>query len=339
MGASRTTGPRLLTGDRPTGPLHLGHYVGTLRNRVRLQDGHDTFVLVADQHMLTTRLDRLDEIERNVREDVLGNLAVGVDPERATFALQSQVPEIAELFLYLSMLVSVPRVQRIPTLKEQLRSAAKREPSYGLLGYPILQAADILVVKGEVVPVGPDQRPHIELARELARAFDRQFGPVFPEPRALVSDDAALPGTDGQAKMSRSLGNTIDLFDDDATIERKVMGMYTDPTRLRPTDPGHVEGNPVFALHRSFNADAAEVAELEDRYRSGRVGDVEVKQRLIDVLTGVLGPIRERRDELHLEAPSIVDDLLADGTARMRSVTRQTLGDVRQAMRLDYFKA
>jgi tryptophanyl-tRNA synthetase len=329
--------PRLLTGDRPTGPLHLGHFVGTLQNRVRLQETYDTFILVADQHMLTTRLDRLSEIEANIREDVLGNLAVGVNPGKATIYLQSRVPETAELFLYLAMLVSVARAQRIPTLKDKLRELHVTQPSYGLLGYPILQAADILLIRGDLVPVGPDQRSHVELTREIARGFNDRFAPLFPVPVGLTPDAGPLPGTDGSPKMSRSVGNTINLFDDTETVRAKVMSMYTDPTRLRPTDPGHVEGNPVFAFHDAFNPDPGEVANLKARYVAGRVGDVEVKERLIAVLNAFLDPFRQRRGELLADNPSIVEDVLRSGTTRARREAAETLRQVRTAMRIDYF--
>src|SRR5216110_3497446 len=211
---------RILTGDRPTGKLHVGHYVGTLANRVRLQDEYETFLLIADYHMLTTRLDKLAEIEQNIRDDVIDNLAVGVDPEKVTYFLQSLVPQIPELHLYFSMLVSVPRVQRIPTLKEQLRDHGLAQPTYGLLGYPVLQAADILIVKGDLVPVGRDQESHVELTREIARRFNELFAPIFPLPESLIPDGGMLPGTDGSGKMGKSLGNPIFLTDDSKTVEK-----------------------------------------------------------------------------------------------------------------------
>ncbi len=333
-----TRRPRLLTGDRPTGPLHLGHFVGTLQNRVLLQDSHDTFILVADQHILTTRLERLDEIEANVRQDVLGNLAVGVDSGKSTIYLQSQVPETAQLFLYLAMLVSVSRVQRIPTLKDKLREIQLAQPTYGLLGYPILQAADILLLRGEIVPVGPDQLSHLELAREIARGFNQRFAPMFPVPTGLAPIGGTLPGTDGSPKMSRSVGNTIDLFDDPETVRAKVMSMYTDPTRSRATDPGHVEGNPVFAYHEAFNPDLDEVADLRARYVAGRVGDVEVKERLVTALDAFLHPIRQRQRDLLADNPSIVEDVLRAGARRARSEAAATLRRLRAAMQIDYFE-
>src|SRR5438445_1145074 len=279
--AAKQTRKRILTGDRPTGRLHVGNYVGTLANRVKLQDEYETFLLVADHHMLTTKLDGLSQIEQNIRDEVIDNLAVGVDPEKVTYILQSLVPQIPELHLYFSMLVSVPRVQRIPTLKDQLRDHGLAQPTYGLLGYPVLQAAGSLSVKGALVPVGKDQESHVELTREIARRFNELFAPIFPEPKSLVPDLGLLPGIDGREKMGKSLDNAIYLRDDAKTVERKVMSMYTDPKRIRATDPGTVEGNPVFVYHDSFNPDKSAVDDLKRRYRDGTVGDVEVKRQLV----------------------------------------------------------
>ena len=335
-GAPKPARKRILTGDRPTGRLHLGHYVGTLENRVRLQDTYDTFLLVADYHMLTTRLERLDEIGQNIRDVVLDNLAAGIDPEKVTIYLQSLVPQMTELHLYFSMLVSVSRAQRIPTLKEQLRDHEITQPSYGLLGYPVLQAADILCVRGDLVPVGRDQESHIEMTREIARRFNELFAPVFPVPEGLIPSDKLLPGIDGNSKMGKSLGNAIDLADDSETVKRKVMAMYTDPKRIRATDPGKVEGNPVFIYHDLFNPNQAEIAELKERYRGGKVGDVEVKQRLYAALERFLEPIRARRARYASNA-KLVDEIIANGSERARHEAAKTLHDVRHAMRLDYF--
>jgi len=334
--AAKRTRKRILTGDRPTGKLHLGHYVGTLANRVKLQDEYETFLLIADYHMLTTRLDNLEEIEQNVRDDVIDNLAVGVDPAKVTYFLQSRIPEIPQLHLYFSMLVSVPRVEKIPTLKDQMRDHSLKEPTYGLLGYPILQAADILIVKGDLVPVGRDNESHVEITREIARRFNQLFGPVFPEPRSLLPTMGLLPGTDGREKMGKSLNNAINLSDDPKTIERKVMRMYTDPNRVSPTTPGTVEGNPVFVYLDAFDPNTSEVAELKRRYAAGSVGDVEVKRRLVDVIERFVAPIRERREELAAK-PGLVDDILAAGTERVRREAKATLHEVRHAMKLDYF--
>jgi len=333
---AKRTRKRILTGDRPTGPLHVGNYVGTLANRVKLQDEYETFLLVADHHMLTTKLEGLAEIEQNIRDDVLDNLAVGVDPEKVTYLLQSLVPQIPELHLYFSMLVSVPRVQRIPTLKDQLRDHGLREPTYGLLGYPVLQAADILVVKGDLVPVGKDQESHVELTREIARRFNELFAPVFPEPKSLIPEVGLLPGTDGREKMGKSLDNAIYLSDDPKTVEHKVKAMYTDPKRIRATDPGTVEGNPVFVYHDAFNPDKAEVADLKERYREGKVGDVEVKRKLVEALEAFLAPIRARRAE-YAAKPKLVDEILAAGSERARREATQTLHGGRAAMQLDSF--
>ncbi len=335
--AKPKTRKRILTGDRPTATsFHLGNYYGTLKNRVRLQEEYDSYFLIADYHMLTTRLSDLQEIGRNIRELVIDYLAVGIDPARTTIYLQSLIPEVTELFLYFAMLVTVPRAQRIPTLKEKMKETNIEVPTYGLLGYPILQAADILMVKGDLVPVGRDQESHIELTREIARRFNELFEPVFPLPEALIPEGGVLPGIDGAGKMGKSLGNAIFLADDTATVKRKVMGMFTDPRRIHATDPGTVEGNPVFALLNEFDPDRAEVEDLERRYREGRVGDVEVKRRLFDVLDGFLGPIRERRAQ-YAKDPALVDEIVREGSARARDEARRTLHEVRTAMKLDYF--
>ena len=333
---AKKTRKRILTGDRPTGKLHVGNYVGTLANRVKLQDSYETFLLVADHHMLTTKLDGLGQIEQNIRDDVIDNLAVGVDPEKVNYFLQSLVPQIPELHLYFSMLVSVPRVQRIPTLKDQLRDHGLAQPTYGLLGYPVLQAADILIVKGDLVPVGRDQESHVELTREIARRFNELFAPVFPVPESLIPDMGLLSGIDGRDKMGKSLDNAIFLSDDPKTVEQKVKRMYTDPNRVRADTPGRVEGNPVFVYHDTFNPDKAEVDDLKARYREGKVSDVEVKRSLLVALERFLAPIRERRAELESK-PRLVDEILAAGSERARREAAATLHEVRAAMRLDYF--
>ncbi len=322
---------RILTGDRPTGKLHLGHYVGTLSNRVRLQDEYECFFIVADYHMLTTRLENLEEIRDNVRDLVLDYLSVGIDPAKSTIYLQSLAPQVCELHLIFSMLATVPRLQRVPTLKEQMRNLHIQHPSYGLLGYPVLQAADILIVRGNLVPVGRDQASHLEVTREIARRFNDLYGEVLPVPDTLIGEVGTLVGTDGQAKMSKSLSNAIYLSDDAATVERKVRGMYTDPTRLRATDPGHVRGNPVFAYHDAFNPSKNEVNDLKRRYRAGRVGDVEVKNKLAAALNAFLDPIRERRTYYERQA-GVVEDIIQRGSSRVRQEGEKTLAAVRGAM-------
>ena len=326
---------RLLTGDRPTGKLHLGHYVGTLANRVRLQRLFECFFIVADYHILTTRLTNLDEIEGNIYDQVIDYLSVGIDPQQSIIYLQSLVPEVAELDLLFAMLISVPRLERVPTLKEVVRDLRLESASYGLLGYPVLQAADILMVKADVVPVGRDQMPHIEVTREIARRFNDLYGEVFPLPEGLVGEVPILVGIDGKAKMSKSLGNAIFLSDDARTVERKVMSMYTDPTRIHPTDPGHVEGNPVFIYHDAFNPNRAEVEELKARYRAGKVGDVEVKRRLARALNEFLEPFRERRRQLE-QQPETIREIIMQGSDVARREAQRTLEEAKAAMGLRY---
>jgi tryptophanyl-tRNA synthetase len=327
--------PRILTGDRPTGPLHLGHYVGTLANRVKLQSTHELFLIIADYHTLTTQPthERVSRTRRNAREIVLDYLSVGIDPNQATIYVQSDVPEVAELTLLFSMLVTVPRLERVPTLKETMRDQHITQPSMGLLGYPVLQAGDILLVRADLVPVGGDQASHVEVTREIARRFNTLYGDVFKVPEALIGDVPTLVGIDGQLKMSKSLGNAIYLSDDAATVSAKVMQMYTDPARVRADVPGTVEGNPVFVFHETFNDDKAEIEDLKARYRAGRVGDVEVKRKLAAALGRFLDPIRDRRAEF-ASRPSLADDLLAAGADRAGPIARETLRLARQAMGL-----
>jgi len=325
----------MLTGDRPTGPLHLGHYLGSLSMRVNLQDKIETFVLMADLHVLTTRTEKLDEIGDNIREVVLDYLSVGIDPKKTTIYLQSLVPEVLELFWLFMPLVGVPRAQRIPTLKEQVRDLKLESSSMALLSYPILQAADILMVKGDVVPVGADQASHVELTREIARRFNQTYGKVFPEPDAHIVP--VLIGTDGQAKAGKSIGNVILLSDDTKAVETKVRSMYTDPKRIRADIPGTVEGNPVFIYHDHFNDNTDEVDDLKDRYRKGAVGDVEVKTKLADAINRFLDPIRERRAEFAAQK-GFVDDVIRDGSARARVECQRTLAEAREAMGLTYFR-
>jgi tryptophanyl-tRNA synthetase len=329
---------RLLTGDRPTGKLHLGHYVGSLENRVRLQEEYECFFLVADYHVLTTGAEHTREIGRNIRDLVLDYLSIGIDPERSTIYVQSLVPEVAVLYLILSMLTTVPRLQRVPTLKEVMRDLRLETATLGLLSYPVLQAADILMVRADVVPVGKDQSSHLEVTREVARRFNELYGPVFPEPETVTGRVGTLVGTDGQAKMSKSLDNAIYLSDDAATVEKKVSRMFTDPTRIHPTDPGHVEGNPVFIYHDAFNHDTAEVDELKARYRKGTVGDVEVKKRLARALNEFLAPIRERR-AAWAATPGRLEEILVEGSRVARREARQTVALCLQRMGMDYFEA
>ncbi|HEX7117927.1 MAG TPA: tryptophan--tRNA ligase [Longimicrobiales bacterium] len=331
---------RILTGDRPTGRMHLGHWVGSLRNRVRLQDTHECYFIIADLHTLTTRpeKDAIAAVPDNIRQMVLDYLAVGIDPERCVIFVQSAVPDVAYLQLLLGMLVSLPRLERVPSIKEMAEAAHLDVLPFGLVGYPVLQAADILLPRAELVPVGRDNVPHVEVTREIARRFNHLYGDVFPEPEPLVSEVPTLPGIYGKRKMSKSLDNAILLSDPPEEVERRVMRMYTDPNRVRPDIPGRVEGNPVFIYHDIFNADRDEVEELATRYRQGRVGDIEVKRKLARALNAFLEPIRERRAAFAAR-PALVDAILDEGNRRMRAVAAETMARVRDAMGLTYFGA
>jgi len=330
--------PRLLTGDRPTGRMHIGHWVGSLQNRVRLQYTHDCYFIVADLHTLTTRPEKesLARVPDHIRQMVLDYLAVGIDPELSVIYVQSAVPEVAYLHLILGMLVSVSRLERVPTIKDMAEDAGLETIPFGLVGYPVLQAADILLARANLVPVGRDNVPHVEVTRELARRFNHLYGEVFPEPEPLISDVPVLPGIDGKRKMSKSLDNAILLSDPPEEVERRVMRMYTDPARVRADIPGRVEGNPVFLYHDLFNPDTAEVEDLKERYRQGRVGDVEVKKKLARALNAFLEPFRERRAAFEGRA-GLVDEILAEGNRRMREVAAETMALVREAMGLNYF--
>ncbi len=329
---------RILTGDRPTGKLHLGHYVGSLKNRVALQDAYDCFFIIADLHTLTTKSEKSDlmQLNDNIYNVVLDYLSVGIDPERSVIFLQSAVPEEYELTLLLGMLVSVPRLSRLPSIKDMARAANMDEETvpFGLIGYPVLQAADILLPRAHLVPVGKDNEAHVEITRELARRFNRTYGQeVFPEPEVMIGDVPSLIGTDGQAKMSKSLGNAIMLSDDKETVEQKVRGMYTDPNRVRADIPGRVEGNPVFIYHDAFNPDVDEVNDLKDRYRKGTVGDVEVKRKLARAINNFLDPIRERRARYEAN-PGMVEEILMAGTRTMQAAAQETMARVYDAMEM-----
>lgn len=322
---------RILTGHRPTGPRHLGHLVGTLENWARLQDSHECFFLVADLHILTTDYAHPRQVQENVLNMLADWLAAGIDPQRATIVLQSIIPEHAQLALLLGMLTTVSRLERVPTYKEQVKEL-DLQPSLGLLTYPVLQAADILVYKANVVPVGEDQLPHIELTRETARRFNQVYGQTFPEPKALLSKAARLPGLDNRT-MHTSYDNAIYLRDTPEETARKVMTMYTDPARIHATDPGHVDGNPVFTYHEVFNPNQAEVEELKSRYRAGKVGDVEVKSRLAEVLNAYLSPLRARRAAL-IAQPKMLMEVLFSGTVKAKFIAQQTLEEVYARMGL-----
>lgn len=334
----------ILTGDRPTGPLHLGHYVGSLASRVELQKEYNTFVLIADIQALTDHFDQPEILQQSVREVMLDYLAVGLDPERVTFVLQSMVPEIHELAVHYLNHVTLARALRNPTVKGELQEKRERGQTemfgaemdfpMGFLVYPIHQAADITAFDADLVPVGEDQLPMIEQTREIVRKINNMYGEgVLKEPDGRVGSHGRLPGIDGRAKMSKSLGNAIYLKDPEKEVNRKVRQMYTDPKRVRADIPGTVEGNPVFIYHDVFNPDKAQIEDFKARYREGRIGDVEVKKALAAAINGFLDPIRERRAAWEAR-PDEVIDLLLTHTERARATAKRVLGRLRAAMGL-----
>jgi tryptophanyl-tRNA synthetase len=327
---------RVVSGMRPTGQLHLGHLVGALNNWVPLQDQYECFYFVADWHALTSEYADTGKVVENTYAMVADWIAAGLDPDKSTFFIQSLVPEHAELFLLLSMVVPVPWLERVPTYKEQQEDLKERDLStFGFLGYPLLQTADVTIYDAKFVPVGADQVAHLELSREAVRRFNNFFGDVLCEPQPLLTPVSRLPGLDGDKKMSKSIGNTIDLADDADTVMKRVRQMYTDPKRVRADIPGTVEGNPVFTYHDAFNPDRAEVDDLKERYRAGRVGDVEVKTKLAKALNVYLDPIRARRAAL-LAKPGFVQEILHEGSKKARVVAEQTMDRVRDAVKLRY---
>ena len=330
-----TVKPRVVSGMRPTGKLHLGHLVGALQQWARLQDDYDCMYFVADWHALTSEYSDTSGLAGYACDNAADWIAAGVDPDRSTLFIQSQVPEHAELYLLLQMVVPIPWLERVPTYKEQIEQLAEKDLStLGFLGYPLLQGADVIIYKANYVPVGDDQVPHLELDREVVRRFHGFFGELFPEPQPLLTNFPRLPGLDNR-KMSKSYDNAISLSDDAATVKKKVMRMYTDPKRIRADIPGTVEGNPVFTYHDAFNPDTAEVDDLKARYRAGTVGDVEVKQKLARALNAALDPLRERRAEV-LSRPGRVREILMDGSLRARRIARETMEQVREAVGLAY---
>jgi len=327
----------ILTGDRPTGPLHLGHYVGSLENRVKLQNEHKTFIMLADLQAMTDNVDNPEKVRNNVLEVAFDYLAVGIDPKEATIFIQSQIPQIAELAIIYLNLVTVNRLKRNPTVKSEIKQRGFGENlTAGFLVYPVHQASDITIVKGTLVPVGEDQLPMIEQTNEIVRRFNFLYKTdVLQECKAVISKVKRLPGTDGKEKMSKSLGNAIFLKDDADTVSKKVMSMYTDPDHIRVEDPGKIEGNTVFSYLDVFDPDTTEVQKLKEHYQRGGLGDVKVKRRLIDVLNNFLEPIRSKRKEFEKD-PEAVMKMLLDGCAHTRDVAAQTMQEVKQAIKLDY---
>jgi tryptophanyl-tRNA synthetase len=324
-----------VSGMRPTGKLHLGHLVGALHNWTQLQQTHQCFYFVADWHALTSEYADTSQVTRHAIDNVTDWLAAGIDPERSTIFVQSLVPEHAELYLLLSMIIPIPWLERVPTYKEQQEQLTEKDLStHGFLGYPLLQTADVIIYDANFVPVGEDQVPHLELSREVVRRFHNFYGPVFVEPQPLLTHFPRLPGLDNR-KMSKSYGNTIDLADTAADVEAKVRQMYTDPKRVRADIPGTVEGNPVFVYHDAFNPDRDEVDDLKARYREGRVGDVEVKKKLSKALNAYLEPMRDRRAQYDAH-PERVREIMHEGSKKARAIAIDTMARVRAAMHLQY---
>ncbi len=330
----------VLTGDRPTGPLHLGHYIGSLANRLILQDNpaYKQFVMLADVQALTDNAEHPEKVSENILQVALDYLAIDIDPQKTTIFIQSLIPEIAELTIFYLNLVTVNRLRRNPTVKTEIQQKGFGEhvPA-GFLIYPVSQAADITIVKGELVPVGEDQLPVIEQTNEIVRAFNRIYKTnVLIEAQPLLSSIARLPGIDGHAKMSKSLGNAIFLSDSHEVVVQKVKSMYTDPHHIRITDPGRIEGNTVFAYLDAFDPDKEYVANLKEQYQRGGLGDMTVKKRLIEVLEAFLNPIRTKRSAL-AQDPAYIMHILAEGTTATRHVATETMREVRHAIGIDYF--
>jgi tryptophanyl-tRNA synthetase len=324
---------------RPTGQLHIGHLVGALGNWVPLQDTYDCFYFIADWHALTSEYADTSRLTRNAVDNVADWIGAGLDPEKSTFFVQSLVPEHAELYLLLSMVVPVPWLERVPTYKEQQENLKDKDlSSIGFLGYPLLQTSDVAMYDGKLVPVGEDQVAHLEVAREAVRRFNNIFGggtDVLTEPQPLLTTFGRLPGLDGDKKMSKSLGNTILMSDSPEEVQKRVRQMYTDPKRVRADIPGTVEGNPVFIYHDAFNPDTAEVEDLKARYRAGKVGDVEVKTKLAKAINAFLDPIRARRAAA-LARPGYLREVMFEGSKKARAVATETMERVRDAVKLKY---
>lgn len=327
------TKKRILTGDRPTGKLHLGHYVGTLKNRVKLQHEYDSIFIIADLHMLTTKNspEQIAQSEKNAVQMVLDSIAAGIEPENVKFYYQSAIPEVHELYTLLQNLITVSRLERIPSLKDMARDANIEMP-FGLLGYPVLQTADIIGVKANLVPVGKDNVAHVEISREIARRFNNLYGEFFPIPEFLIGEEASLTGLYGNQKMSKSANNAIFLSDSPEEVKRAVMKMKTDENRVRADIPGRVEGNPVFIYHDLFNEDKTEIEDLKARYRTGSVGDVEVKEKLAVAINRFLDPFRERRQKY--ERSGVVEEIILQGTIEVREEIKQTVYEMKKLMGL-----
>ncbi len=329
---------RILTGARPTSnSFHLGNFAGSLNNLVKLQDQYEVFIPIVDLHALTTHFDKTADLKKNIQGLMLSYLSVGLDPKKVTFFIQSEVPSVLELAYFLSILTPRSVIDRQPALKEKLDQG--NQDTVGLYYYPVLMAADILLPRAHLVPVGKDQKAHVEFARDIAIKFNNLYGQVFPIPEPLIGEVPTLPGTDGKMKMGKSLNNAIFLTDSPEEVEKKVMSMYTDPTRIKPTDPGHIEGNPVFTYLDAFGGenDKDQILDLKKRYQAGTVGDVEVKKYLVEVLNNFLEPIRIRRAEYEKQ-PELIDKILREGIEKAEDEAKKTMEAVRKAMKMEYFK-
>jgi len=325
---------RILTGDRPTGKLHLGHYVGSLANRIKLQDEYDSYIIIADVQALTTNFENPENLSRDTMQIAEDYLAAGLSPDKSTIFIQSMIPEIHELTMYYSMFTSVNVLRHNPTVKVEARQHGFSDMTYGFLGYPVSQAADISIFKANLVPVGEDQIPHLELTRKIVRRFNDLYRPVLVEPEILVGEVPRLVGLDGKAKMSKSLNNAIFLSDNSQEIRQKVMEAVTDPARIHKTDPGHPEICTVHEYHAIFNR--SEVEQIEEECRRGEIGCVNCKKRLSACLDTLLEPMRERREK-YSNNPQLVKEILMEGTKKAHRAAQETMYEVRDAMGINYF--
>lgn len=324
---------RILTGDRPTGSLHLGHYVGSLANRVKLQEEYESYIIIADVQALTTHWEKDENLKRDVFQITSDYLAAGLNPDLSTIFIQSMIPEIHELTMYYSMFTSVNVLRHNPTVKSEAAQHGFKDMTYGFLGYPVSQAADISIFKAHLVPVGEDQIPHIELARKIVRRFNDLYKPVLVEPEVLVGEVPRLVGLDGKAKMSKSLNNAIFLADTPEEVWQKVRNSVTDPARIHKTDPGHPEVCTVYEYHRVFNPE--EVAEIENDCRQGHIGCVNCKKKLSEKINQLLEPMRERREKYNNES---IREILMEGTKRAHQTALDTMAEVREAMGINYLE-
>lgn len=326
---------RLLSGIRPTGPLHLGHFVGALENWLNFQKEFNCFFLIADYQALSDYSKDVDLIKKSVYDAALDWLSIGLNPEKSTFVVQSYVPEHAELYILLSMLTPLSEVKRNPTLKSEIKERGMRKISLGFFNYPASQIADILLPRAQIVPVGEDQLAHIELTRKIARKFNKFYKKIFPLPRGIIGRINRIPGIDGKFKMSKSLNNAIYLSDDEKIVKQKVNKMYTDPKRIHADIPGTVEGNPVFIYHDAFNPNIEEVYDLKERYKKGKVSDVEVKKKLALAINNFLSPIREKRQKFQGQQ-KLIQEILIEGSKKEQIIAKETIQLVKEAMGIIY---